>query len=192
MRLQPSWDHAISATVDCLKSNSTWWQREPSVRQQFCLDVVNACCTAIQVTSSSFGWVENNSMVIHQLGDIYSLSYVKWSDEQTCFADELPPEVVKNPLSSVKQYFSWILKIHQVLQMWKTKLGNNVANYDEIHVYTQKQHYIQGIAQHVSAAASLVISTENLFALKNNFLEKYEQLNILLLKYVPGDPKLGW
>jgi len=75
---------------------------------------------------------------------------------------------------------------------WKTRLGNNNANYDEMHLYTQKQHYIHGIAQHVSAATGLVISAESLVRLKKTFLEKFEELNILLLKYVPKDSKLGW
>lgn len=74
---------------------------------------------------------------------------------------------------------------------WKTRLGNNDANYDELHLYTQKQDYIQRIA-HVSAATALVISAENLVRMKKTFLEKFEELNILLLKYVPEDSKLGW
>ena len=191
MRLLPSWSDAISATVNCLKSNPTWWQRarEPSLRQMFCLDFVNACCTEIQVTSSSFGWVDKYSNVIHQLGDIYSQSYAKRSDEQMTATDELPQNILKNP--SVAKYFSWIQKIHQVMLTWKTKLGSNDANYDEIHVYSLKQHYIHEIAQHVSAT-SLVIPTENFIVLKDAFLEKFEELNILLLKYVPGDSKLGW
>ena len=158
----------------------------------FCLDFVNACCTEIQVTSSSFGWVENYSTVIHQLGAIYSQSYAKKSDEQMNSTGKLPQNILENPSTSVKEYFSWIQKIHKVMLTWKTKLGSDGdANYDEIHVYTQKQRYIYGIAQHVSAT-NLVISAMNLAALKDSFLEKFEQLNILLLKYVQGDSKLGW
>lgn len=76
--------------------------------------------------------------------------------------------------------------------VWKTRLGNSDANYDEMHLYTQKQHNIHRIAEHVSVATGLVISAENLVRLKKTFLEKFEELNILLLKYVPEDSKLGW
>ena len=183
MRLQPSWNHAISATVDCLKNNPVWAQREPSIRQAFCLDFVNTCCARIPVVSSTFGWVSMYGTLIHQFGDIYLNSYAR----KMILSDE---NILKNPSPSVRQYFSWIQKIHKVMLTWKAKLGNNDANYDEIDVYTQKQRYIHGIAQHVSAASGLVISAENLVILKNTFLEKFEQLNILLLKYVPGDSKL--
>ena len=106
-------------------------------------------------------------------------------------SDELPQSILENPSTSVKQYFSWIQKIHKVMLSWKKKLDENDANYDEINLYTQKQHHIHEIAQHVSATG-LVISPDNLLVVKNDFLEKVEQLNIHVLKYVPGDPKLGW
>ena len=188
MKLEPSWNYAVTATVDCLKSNSTWVQREPSVRQTFCLDFVNTCCTRIPVASSTFGWVDKYSTIIQQFGDIYLGLYAR----KIILSDELPQNILMNPSTSVKQYFSWIQKIRQVMLTWKKKLSSSDANYDEIHVYTQKQRYIYLIAQHVLTTSSLVISAENLDALNRTFLEKYEQLNILLLKYVPGDPKLGW
>ena len=74
---------------------------------------------------------------------------------------------------------------------WKTKLDNNHANYDEICAYTQNQRYISRTLQHVSATG-LVISAGNLIRLNNTFLEKIEELNIILLKYAPGESKLGW
>jgi len=107
-------------------------------------------------------------------------------------SDELPQNILDNPSTSVKQYFTWIQKIHEVMLTWKKRLDNKDANYDEMHLYTQKQDYIQRIAQNVSAATGLVISAENLVHLRKTFLEKFEELNILLLKYVPEDSKLGW
>ena len=152
---------------------------------------MNACCTRIPVTSSTFSWVDVYLTVIWQFGDIYLQTFARRSLEQTILLDELPQSVLKNPSTSVKQYFSWIKEIHNVLLTWKTKLDNNDANYDEIHEYSLKQNYIHKIAQHVSTT-SLVIPTENFTVLKNAFLEKFEELNILLLKYVSGDSKLGW
>lgn len=103
-------------------------------------------------------------------------------------SDELPQFVLENPSTSVKQYFTWIQEIHKVMSSWKKKLSTNEANYDEIHMYTLNQDDIHRIAQHVSAT-DLVISTKNL---KKTFLEKFEEMNILLLKYVPGDSKHDW
>ena len=188
-KLQPSWNHAISAAVNCLKSTSTWIQKEPSFRQMFCLQFVNTCFSRIQADSSAFGWVEEYSLIIHQLGDVYC-SYAGKSN-QPILSDVLPQSVSRNPSTAVKKYFSQVQKIHQILTQWKTKLDNNAANYDEIHMYMQKWQYIYEIAQHVSAS-DVVISQGNLKDLKKAFLVKFEDLNILLLKYVPGDSKPGW
>lgn len=189
MNLPPSWNHAISASIDCLKgSSSNWVRKEQSIRQTFCLDFVNACCSRVPVVSSKFDWVGIYCTIIQQFGSIYLSTYAK----KMISSDELPQNILNNPSTSVKQYFTWIQKIHEVMLTWKTRLGNNDANYDEMYLYTQKQHYIHGIAQHVSAATGLVISAENLVRLKRTFLEKFEELNILLLKYVPEDSKLGW
>lgn len=188
MKLQPSLNHAINASIGCLKTNSTWVQKEPSVRQTFCLDFVNSCCSRIQVVSGTLGWVEKYWYLIQQLGDIY---YSCSGAKKMSLLVELPQHILDSPSNSVKQYFSWIQKIHNEFLLWNTKLDSNLANYDEIYAYTQNQHYIGGILQHVSAAG-LVISAENLMDLNKTFLEKFEELNILLLKYVPGDYKHGW
>ena len=110
---------------------------------------------------------------------------------QSILLSELPEHVLSNPSSAVKQYFSWIQEIHQILSLWKSKLDNHTANYDEIYGYNQKRHYIHKIAQHVFAS-DLVISADTLARLDKAFLEKFEDLNFLLLRYIPGDPKPGW
>ena len=96
-----------------------------------------------------------------------------------------------NSSSAVKRYFLWIQNIQNIVSTWKRNLISNAANYDEIHGYIHKQQKIYEIAQHVSAT-ELVVSEEDLTCLNNTFLEKFEELNILLLKYVPGDSKPYW
>ena len=188
-RLLPSCSRAVTAAVDCLKGNSTWVKKEPSVRQEFCLHFVNSCCIKIQPDSSTFVWVEEYSALIPQLGDIYCL-YAR-RENQSILLSELPADVSSNPSTAVKQYFLWIQKIHQVLSLWKSKLDNHAANYDEIYGYNHKRHYIHEIAQHVFAS-DLVISADTLTRLGKIFLEKFEELNFLLLRYIPEDPKPGW
>lgn len=188
--MQPPWNHAIDATVKCLQSNNTWLERKPSVKQTFCLDFVNACCTRIQIISA-FDWVEIYPSIIEQFGAIYSKQYYDKMSVKQVLQDELPQRISESSSNSVKKYFSWIQKVHHVLSSWKTKLSENDANYDEIHLYTQRRQCIQSIARHVSAT-SLVMSAENLTVLKNTFVKKFDELNFLLLKYVPEDPNFGW
>ena len=162
----------------------------PSIRQEFCLNFVNFCCSQIQADSSTFLWVEEYSALIPQLGDIYC-SYAKTKPNSSILLSELPEDVLSNRSTAVKQYFSWIQKIHQILSLWKSKLDNHAANYDEIYGYNQKRHFIHEIAQHV-CVSDLVISADTLTRLAKIFLEKFEELNFLLLKYIPGDPKPCW
>ena len=189
MGFLPSWKHAVSAAVDNLKSNATWVEREPSVKQTFCLDFVNACCTLTKPSKNTFDWVEKYSTLIHQLGAIYCSYATK--KNLTVLLCTLPEDVTVNPSSAVKQYFLWIQNIHNILSTWKRNLNSSAANYDEIYGYIYKQQKIYEIAQHVSAT-ELVASEENLTCLNTAYLEKFEELNILLLKYVPGDSKPYW
>lgn len=176
--------------MNCLKiSSSTWIQKGPSVRQAFCLGFVNTCLSRIQATGSAFDWLEGYSALIRQLGDIYC-SYAGKSN-LTILSDVLPQEILSNPSTAVKDYFLWMQKIHQTLSQWKAKLDNNTANYDEIHVYIHKWRYIHEVAQSVGASA-VVISVKRLRDIEEKFLKWFEYLNILLLKYVQGDPKHGW
>ena len=189
-KLNPSWNHAVSAAVNCLKrSSSTWIRKAPSIRQTFCLDFVNICLSRIQATDSKFDWLEEYSALIRQLGEIYC-SYAGKSN-LTILSDELPPEILSNPSTAVKGYYFWIQKIHKILSQWKAKLDNNVANYDEIHVYIHKWKYIHDTAQSVSAS-DVVISVRRLRDIEETFLKWFEYLNILLLKYIQGDPKPSW
>jgi len=150
---------------------------------------VNLCCNQVQVDRSTFVWVEEYSALIPQLGDIYC-SYAR-KENQKILLSELPEDVSRNESTAVIKYFSWIQKIHQILSLWKSKLDNHAANYDEIYEYNQKRHFIHEIAQHVFAS-NLVISADTLASLRKTFLKKFEKLNLLLLKYIPGDPKPGW
>lgn len=185
----PSWSHAVSVAVDNLKCNSTWVEREPSVRQTFCLDFVNSCCALIKASQNTFDWVEKYLNLIHRLGAIYCSYATKKG--LTTLLSALPEEVTMNSSSAVKRYFLWIQNIQNIVSTWKRNLISNAANYDEIHGYIHKQQKIYEIAQHVSAT-ELVVSEEDLTCLNNTFLEKFEELNILLLKYVPGDSKPYW
>ena len=176
--------------MNCLKiSSSTWIQKGPSVRQAFCLDFVNICLSRIQATCSRFDWLEEYSAVIRQLGDIYR-SYAGKSN-LTILSDVLPQEILNNPSTAVNDYFLWIQNIHQILSLWKAKLDKNAANYDEIHVYIHKWQYIHDIAQSVSASDA-VISVGRLRNIEEAFLKWFEHLNILLLKYLQGDPNPSW
>ena len=78
-----------------------------------------------------------------------------------------------------------------MLSHWNSKLETETANYDEIFWYCQNQHQIHSLAQAVSAD-SAVVTADKLSHLHSTFLQNFEQLNMLLLRYISTDPKGGW
>ena len=64
-------------------------------------------------------------------------------------------------------------------------------NYDEILTYTSQQSQLKHLAQTFCFSSAIVWSQDAL-AVKNLFLLAYEQLNVLLIKYIPEHPDTKW
>ena len=185
--------HTLSSAIDTaatvLKNDPTWpQQKQLSVKQGFCLKFINACCLRIPVSTTSYEWITTFSSIIFQIGSIFC-SYSSMRGKQTLLCDSIPPEVTRN--DSVREYFTWLQKLHAMLSDWKNRLDNEDANYDEIYWYCQNQRQIHNLAQAVSANG-IVVTAKKLSDLRSAFLQYFEQLNQLLLRYISTDPKGGW
>ena len=207
--LQPSLSQAIAATVGTLTRDMRWLQSEPSPKQMFCLDFVNACCTRISIFSNRFASIESVDWVMFQeyypliikVGTLYSFS--KSDQNQTTLCNALPDVVARNPSTS-RSYFEWIQKFHFMLEKWKSRLQAKegggcrvilhqsrcsvLANHEEINWYLKSHKDINSLAGAV-AATDLVVPKTDVEALKKVFLETFKNLNQLVLKYIP---KFGW
>ena len=64
-------------------------------------------------------------------------------------------------------------------------------NYDEILTYASQQQLLEHLAQTV-CATSAIVDSQDTQAVKNNLLNAFEQLNALLIKYIPGQPDAKW
>ena len=62
-------------------------------------------------------------------------------------------------------------------------------NYDEIIMYANHQSQLERLCKTLGASSAIVKDTETT---KNEFLIAVEQLNILLIKYIPGKPDAKW
>ena len=185
---------AIDVTADILKKDPTWpVQKQLSVKQKFCLRFINTCCMRIPVSTSSFKWMTEYSAIISQIGSVFcSFSSMRKAEgKETLLSQSIPSDVSRNDL--VIQYFDWIQKLHNMLSNWKSRLETETANYDEIFWYTQNQRQIHSLAQAVSADG-VVVTAHKLSELRSTFLQNFEQLNVLLLRYISteSDPKGGW
>ena len=64
-------------------------------------------------------------------------------------------------------------------------------DYYEILTYASLQQRLECLAQTVCASSSIVDS-QDMQAVKSMFLSAFEQLNALLIKYIPGEPDAKW
>ena len=89
------------------------------------------------------------------------------------------------------RYFQWVRQVQTVLLMWQTKVQEKELNYDNILLYADFQKRIEPVG-HAIGAISSVIEPHVISEQKNSFLQLFEQLNALLLRYIPGKPEVKW
>ena len=74
---------------------------------------------------------------------------------------------------------------------WKQKFMNQQINYDEILAYANQQSQLENLAQ-IVCAFSAIVDAQDTIAMKTLLLNTFEQLNIVLIKYIPGNPDAKW
>ena len=89
------------------------------------------------------------------------------------------------------RYFNFVCQVQAVLLEWKEKFLQQQINYDEIVLYASKQQLLKHLAESVCASSSIV-ETQGILAVKTLLLNTFEQLNILLIRYIPGQPDAKW
>ncbi len=184
--VKPSLSKAIGVTVDCLKDSLSWVHKEPSLKQKFCLDFLNACFQQIPVSESSTDWAEKYRTVLWKLGEVFDAARKQCKDVATLF--ELPSEV---SFPSPRQYFHLMERIHKILMTWKSMIEDKAANYDFILEYKNHYRHISNLATAVSATG-LIVSSQKAMDAQLMFLQQFERMNQLLIKYIQDDPKAGW
>ena len=75
-----------------------------------------------------------------------------------------------------------------VLLEWKDRFIQQECNYNEIFIYTNHQSQMERLGQTFCVSSAIVDAQ----AVKNKFLNVFEQLNVLLIKYIPGQPDAKW
>ena len=92
---------------------------------------------------------------------------------------------------STCRYFEWVKQVQGVILTWQERLNSVELNYDDIIHYASVLTGIQSIGHAISAHSEDVVSN-NLEGQKNTYLVCFEQLNVLLLRYIPGKPEAKW
>ena len=80
-------------------------------------------------------------------------------------------------------------QVQAVLLEWHQKFNEQQVNYDEILFYACHQLKLEKLFQTICASSPIV---KDIQSMKSMFLSAFEQLNILLIKYIPGKPDTKW
>ena len=176
----------LNAAVTTLKCDWSWVGSMPSLRQTFCLAIVNICCRKISpVSYDQVNWIKDCKTVFLLVTSPFT------SYSQLRKSADIPAEATKNPSKSVQIYFQWIQNLHQILLGWKKNLQSEDTNYDIIHWYSQNYQQIETLSEVISAKR-LLVTHKQLVDAKQRFSQTFEQLNRMLIKYIPTNPSAGW
>ena len=80
-------------------------------------------------------------------------------------------------------------QVQAVLSEWHQRFNEQQVNYDEILFYAYHQKKLEKLHQTICASSPIVKDTQSM---KNMFLSAFEQLNILLIKYIPEKADTKW
>jgi len=80
-------------------------------------------------------------------------------------------------------------QVQAVLSEWHQRFNEQQVNYDEILFYANNQKELEKLLQTICTSSLVVEDTQSM---KNMFLSAFEQLNILLIKYIPEKADTKW
>ena len=181
----------LPVSVNLLVQSPSWFG-PLSPRQKFCWGMVSTTCSKLAVTSNNFDWV-NNSTVIQQLGVIYN-SYCnsrKLYGSKCLLSENTPEEIATCPWEDVKKYFQWVKKLQDTLLFWQGKFTSGSINYDELMSYASNSVALNALGRAV-CAGSCIMEMDSVTQVKDNYRYNFEQLNVFLLRYVPGHPEVKY
>ena len=92
---------------------------------------------------------------------------------------------------SLSRYFQWVYRLQALLLEWKKNFEEQEVNYDEIVTYMSQHSQLKNLGQAICASSAIVDAKYTQDAQKM-FVNGFEQLNILLIKYIPGQPDAKW
>ena len=144
--------------------------------------------------SNNYDWIANYRALFYQFSRIYG-TYCEHNHmeegDRILKTDSFPPDVTDSPCEDVKKFFSWVCSAQQVIVTWQNKLESKHVNFDEIHLYLKHFSQINRLGSEFSAEG-LVMDTQSVQALKQEFLQNFEVLNMFLIRYISGQPDAGW
>lgn len=166
----------------------------PSPQELFCWKFLSGCCSQIMSTKD-LNWVESDMLqpIILELANVCQCYFTtkEWTEKEClkaiCDSKSLPEEIAASPKETVK-YFEWVRSAQVFLNGWYTKLSSWTVNYDDVIHYEQRKPCFLALAKKIFAGCLLF----NEALLKQRFEQLFEELHLLMLRYIDGDPDGRW
>lgn len=174
-------------------ANDLKWLKSVTMKQHFCWGFVATCCSKVPISTDNLDWIHTYFYLVCQLGRIYS-AYCKVNrvtESHQLLKEGIPDTIASSKHEDILKYFCWVQRVHVILVHWKDKFALKLVNYDDVLNYASHQQQCNHLSVAVSAWNSMV-STELIQQVKNALLENFEQLNMHLIYYIPGEPEARW
>ena len=184
----------LLSTVIKVLSKNVCPQDNLTRKERFCWGVVAAFCEQLHPQQDSFQWAVSYTAVIEKMGEIYSIycqrRHPRQGSQQCNLQEEMRPDVHMCP-SDVVKYYEWVQQIHKFFSGWQEKFMLQVINHDDMVDYQSSHSSLCKVAKAV-CVTGMIIEDKYISELRTSYLQNFEQLNCLLLRYVPEVPRVKW
>ena len=152
-------------------------------KERFCWGIIVTFCEQIKPQQNSFQWAQSFTAVCAKMGEIYGLYCQKRIIKRGSVQMRYPPDVVK--------YYEWVQQILNFFSNWHRKFMLQEINHDEMVDYLGSHSSLFKVAKAV-CATGMIIEDQYISELQRIYLKDFEQLNLLLLRYVHEVPRVKW
>ena len=157
-------------------------------KERFCWGVIGTFCEQLKPQEDSFQWAKLFTAIIEKMGEIYG-HYCQKRNMKHGFV-QIRPDISRCPPVVVK-YYQWVQQIHNFFSHWYTKSELEEINHDDMVDYHDSHSSLCKVAKAVCVTGKIV-EDQLISELRTNYLKNFEQLNLLLLRYVHEVPRVKW
>ena len=168
-------------------SNSLTGLSHLSEADKFYWHFIASCCNHVQPNRENLAKVNTYLFAIEKLSTIFH-EYCTKNNIEKSVINIVPQEISHILNADVKSYFSWIVKMQEIMIHWQIKFMDQDFNFDDIFTYAGKLQSINAFAKAV-CTEHLVYTADEITQLKDGYSAIYTKLCSLLVK---NDKEYGW
>ena len=160
-----------------------------SARTRFVMGILRCVASRINPSSNDLRWLKCHGLEVVKLAEAYQkISQIEglkiFELENTRFS-----ALIKKYPTEVGEFLKFILKVKAALQEWSEKLQRKQLTPSDLSSMQNLQHAVfEKLCSHF---ASIIVSVEDISRVTQDYESLLKRLTCLLVREVPGRPKLG-